>query len=181
MNGPLIWMSWFLANSCLGSNYFFSSQVWYICLDLFHLSKKRHFVYSKLNLRPKNCLLEIGASNLERLFRYKDQGSLQYIYKGQSKLKLGLVEMSYWYLQFLPKKKPNHVELRFHRSKVKFVDVLFLEEKLAWKNQFDFVWPLDKNNLLVEGIYQGKTYFDFRVKFERTIAHSAQTTTCDVI
>ena len=27
--------------------------------------KKVHFIYSKQNLRPKNCLLEIGASNLE--------------------------------------------------------------------------------------------------------------------
>ena len=27
--------------------------------------KKVHFVYSKQNLRPKNRLLEIGASNLE--------------------------------------------------------------------------------------------------------------------
>ena len=27
--------------------------------------KKVHFLYTKLNLRPKNCLLEIEASNLE--------------------------------------------------------------------------------------------------------------------
>ena len=34
-------------------------------LNLIDLSKKVHFVYSKQNLWPKNCLLEIGASNLE--------------------------------------------------------------------------------------------------------------------
>ena len=49
----------------LGFNYVFSVQVWYICLNLIDLRKKKHFVYSKLNLRPKNCLLEIGAANLE--------------------------------------------------------------------------------------------------------------------
>ena len=56
----------FLENSFLGLNYVFSVQVWYICLNSIDLSKKKvHFVYSKQNLRPKNCLLEIGASNLE--------------------------------------------------------------------------------------------------------------------
>ena len=50
----------FLANSFLGLNYVFSVQVWYICLDLIDLSKKKvQFVHSKLNSRPKNCLLEI--------------------------------------------------------------------------------------------------------------------------
>ena len=45
-----------------------SVQVWYICLNLIDLNKKKvHFVYLKQNLRPKNCLLEIGASNLEGL------------------------------------------------------------------------------------------------------------------
>ena len=55
----------FLANSFLGLNYVFSVQVWYICLNLIDLSKKVHFVYSKQNLRPKNSLQVIGASNLE--------------------------------------------------------------------------------------------------------------------
>ena len=31
----------------------------YICLNLIDLSKKTHFIYSKLNLGPKNCMLEI--------------------------------------------------------------------------------------------------------------------------
>ena len=38
-------------------------KAWYICLNLIDFStRKVHFVYSKLNLRPKNNLLEIGAS-----------------------------------------------------------------------------------------------------------------------
>ena len=54
------WMPRFLANSFLALNYVFNVQVWYICLHLIDLSKKIvHFVYSKLNLRPKNCFLEI--------------------------------------------------------------------------------------------------------------------------
>ena len=52
----------------------------YICLNLIDLSKKKvHFVYSKLNLRPKNCLLEIGASNLEGPFIYGDHSSNQFL------------------------------------------------------------------------------------------------------
>ena len=56
----------FLGNSFLDLNYVYYVQVWYICLNSIDLSKKKvHFVYSKQNLRPKNCLPEIGASNLE--------------------------------------------------------------------------------------------------------------------
>ena len=53
----LSWMPRFLANSFLGLNADFSIQI--------DFSKKIHFVYSKLILRPKNCFLEIGVSNLE--------------------------------------------------------------------------------------------------------------------
>ena len=68
----------FLANSFLALNYVFSVQVWYICLNLIDLIKKKvHFVYSKQNLRPKNCLLEIGASNLEEpLLKFQYSSSL---------------------------------------------------------------------------------------------------------
>ena len=55
----------FLENSFLCLDYVFSVQVLYICLNLIDLSKKVHFVYSKQNVRPKNCFLEIGASNLK--------------------------------------------------------------------------------------------------------------------
>ena len=55
-----MWMPRFLASRFLALNYVFSVQVWYICLNLIDLSKENvHFVYSKLNLRQKNCLLEI--------------------------------------------------------------------------------------------------------------------------
>ena len=64
----------FLANSFLGLNYVFSIQVWYICLNLIDFSKKK-FVYSKLNLRPKTCLLEICAANLEGPFIYREDSS----------------------------------------------------------------------------------------------------------
>ena len=55
----LSWMPRFLANSFLALNYVFSVQMWYICLNLLIWAKKVHFIYSKLNLRQKNCLLEI--------------------------------------------------------------------------------------------------------------------------
>ena len=59
-------MPQFLANSFLGLNFFFSVQVMYIYLNLIDLIKKNtFFFYLKLNLRPKNGLLEIAACNLE--------------------------------------------------------------------------------------------------------------------
>ena len=64
----LSWMPRFLANSFLGLNDDFSIQI--------DFSKKIHFVYSKLILRPKNCLLEIGVSNLEGPFIYNQTSTV---------------------------------------------------------------------------------------------------------
>ena len=50
--------------------------------------------------------------------------------------------MSFGYIQFSPKNKRKKVNLRFNGSKVKFICSLF-EKQLAWKNHFDFVWPLE--------------------------------------
>ena len=36
-----------------------------ICSTFIDLAQNMHFVYSKLNLRPKNSLQEIGASNFQ--------------------------------------------------------------------------------------------------------------------
>ena len=48
---------------------------------LFRTSKKVHFVYSKLNLRPKNCLLEIQACNLEGPFIYWEDSKVYLIFR----------------------------------------------------------------------------------------------------
>ena len=65
MNGPSKLAAPISSKQFLDYNYVFSVQVWYICLHLIDLNKKVHFAYSKLNLRPKNCFLEIRVSNLE--------------------------------------------------------------------------------------------------------------------
>ena len=79
--------SWFYMNgpsklaAPISSKQFFGLQLCFQCSSLVYLlkfnrfeQKKVHFLYSKLNLRPKNCLLEIGAANLEGPFIY-DQTS----------------------------------------------------------------------------------------------------------
>ena len=82
MNGPSMMDARFLANSFLGLNYVFSVQVWYICSNLIDLSKI-HFIYSKVNLRPKNCLLEIRASNLEGPLIHGDDSILWTVWSEQ--------------------------------------------------------------------------------------------------
>ena len=65
----------FLANGFLALDYVFS--VVYLLKFNWFEQKEVHFVYSKQNLRPKNCLLEIGASNLEGpllKFQYSSEG-----------------------------------------------------------------------------------------------------------
>ena len=49
--------------------------------------------------------------------------------------------MSFGCLQFLPKNKRYQVDLIYHSIKVKSF-VRFFEEMSAWKNNFDYVWPL---------------------------------------
>ena len=49
--------------------------------------------------------------------------------------------MTFWCLQFLPKNECKKVNLRYHSIKLEF-NYSFFEETLAWKNHFDFVWPL---------------------------------------
>ena len=39
------WMPRYLANSFLALNYVFSVQVWYICLNLIDLSKKKYILF----------------------------------------------------------------------------------------------------------------------------------------
>ena len=55
-------------------------------------------------------------------------------------------EISLWCLQFLPKNEWNQVDLRYHSSTVKFVRSFFLDEPSAWKNYFNFGWPLVREN-----------------------------------
>ena len=65
----------FLANGFLALDYVFS--VVYLLKFNWFEQKEVHFVYSKQNLRPKNCLLEIAASNLEGpllKFQYSSEG-----------------------------------------------------------------------------------------------------------
>ena len=71
MNGPS------KLTAPISSKQLFGLQLCFQCSSLVYLlkfnwfeQKKVHYVYSKLNLRPTNCLLKIGASNLERLFIY---------------------------------------------------------------------------------------------------------------
>ena len=45
MNGPSKLDAWFLSNTFLGLNYVFSVQVWYICLNLIDLSKKKYILF----------------------------------------------------------------------------------------------------------------------------------------
>ena len=47
------WMPRFLANSFLALNYVFSVQVWYICLNLIDLSKKKTFCFFKTDIKAK--------------------------------------------------------------------------------------------------------------------------------
>ena len=59
----------------ISSKQFFGLQLYFLCSSLVYLlefnwfeQKKVHFAYSKPNLKPKNCLLEIGAANLKGPF-----------------------------------------------------------------------------------------------------------------
>ena len=40
------------------------------------------------------------------------------------------------------KNEQKQVDLRFHSSKAEYVSSFFLVEMSAWKNHFNFVWPL---------------------------------------
>ena len=64
--------------------------------------------------------------------------------------------MSFWCLQFLPKNEQKQVDLSL--SEVSYVVVklnlfVFLEEMLAWKKYFDFVWPLIRTILSLKNIF----------------------------
>ena len=54
------WMPRFLANSFLALNYVFSVQMWYICLNLIDLSKKRTFCLFKTEFKAKLFARNLG-------------------------------------------------------------------------------------------------------------------------
>ena len=72
-------MPQFLENSFLALIIFLVFKCRYLLKFNWFEQKKVHFVYSKQNLRPKNCLLEIGASNLEGPLLKFQYSSIQYL------------------------------------------------------------------------------------------------------
>ena len=114
LNGPSKLAAPISSKQFFGFQLFFQCTRLVICLNLTDLSKKIHFVYSKLNLRPKHCLLEIGAANLEGPFIYDQTSKINLVLETYKKIQKNAYMLVQYFLLQITYFHTNKIRQKIH-------------------------------------------------------------------